>query len=70
MDRIAPSAFPSTPRRFILVPEETALAGSPRIRRYQLSSVGQGARPGRTVPAGVDPARALGPHGLARLEGA
>jgi len=53
-----------------LVPEETALAGSPRIRRYQLSSVGQGARPGRTVSAGVDPARALGPRGLARLEGA
>jgi hypothetical protein len=34
------------PRRFILLPEETADGSSqrPRIRRYQLSSVGQ--RPG------------------------
>ena len=67
---MVPSSNPSAPRRFILVPEETALAGSPRIRRYQLSSVGQGARPGRTVSAGVDPARTLGLRGLARLEGA
>jgi hypothetical protein len=45
MNRSAANTSVSSPRRFILLPEEPVGAplNGPRIRRYQLSSVGQGA---------------------------
>jgi hypothetical protein len=55
MDRSAANQSVSSPRRFILLPEE-AVDGSdhgPRIRRYKLTSVGQGAgRRGAGVSSG------------------
>jgi hypothetical protein len=45
MNRSAANSIVSRPRRFILLPEDSADACShgPRIRRYRLTSVGQGA---------------------------
>jgi hypothetical protein len=44
MNRSAANSSVSLPRRFILLPEETAGGAShgPRIRRYKLTSVGHG----------------------------
>ena len=44
MNRSAANSSVSPPRRFILLPEETVNGSSraPRIRRYRLTSVGQG----------------------------
>ncbi len=49
------NASPNSPRRFLLLPEESVDGHGqrPRIRRYQLSSVGQ-----RPAPNGVDVASA------------
>jgi len=46
MNRSATNSSVSSPRRFILLPEESVDAphNGPRIRRYQLTSVGQGGR--------------------------
>jgi hypothetical protein len=46
MNRSATKSSVSSPRRFILLPEEAVHAphDGPRIRRYQLTSVGQGGR--------------------------
>jgi hypothetical protein len=45
MNRSAANPGDSSPRRFILLPEETTdgVASQPRIRRYQLTRVGRGA---------------------------
>jgi hypothetical protein len=45
MNRSAAKSSETPPRRFILLPEETAdgMASRPRIRRYQLTRVGRGA---------------------------
>ena len=45
MNRSAANSSKSFPRRFVLLPEVQADSGAhgPRIRRYQLTSVGQGA---------------------------
>jgi hypothetical protein len=50
MNRSAANSSDSSPRRFILLPEETAdgVASRPRIRRYQLTRVGRGAGRRRT----------------------
>jgi len=50
MNRLAAKSSDSSPRRFILLPEETADGASsrPRIRRYQLTRVGRGAGRRRT----------------------
>ncbi len=56
MNRIAANSSVSSPRRFILLPEDTAEGTSQgrRIRRYQLTSLGQGAGRGRIRPgAGI-----------------
>jgi hypothetical protein len=51
MNRPAANSSVSLPRRFILLPEETAdrAASRPRIRRYQLTGVGRGAGRGRAI---------------------
>jgi hypothetical protein len=50
MNRSAAKSSDSSPRRFILLPEEKAdgVASRPRIRRYQLTRVGRGAGRRRT----------------------
>jgi len=56
MNRLAAHSTVSPPRRFILLPEETADVSThrPRIRRYRLSSLGQGAGPHRARQLGGD----------------
>jgi len=69
MDRSAANPSVSSPRRFILLPEEPAGGASHgrRIRRYKLSSVGQGAGRQRAGLSGnVSKARIAGE--LDRLE--
>jgi hypothetical protein len=59
MNRLAANQSVSPPRRFILLPEET-VGGSnqgPRIRRYRLTSVGQGADRRRGLGADIATAR-------------
>jgi hypothetical protein len=71
MNRSAANSSVSSPRRFILLPEEQVDApiGSarPRIRRYQLSSVGQGAGRRRAGLSSVDLATARIARELGRL---
>ena len=64
MNRSAANPSVPPPRRFILLPEETATGAShgPRIRRYTLTSVGQGAGRQRIRLSGTDLATA----GIAR----
>jgi hypothetical protein len=70
MNRSAANTSVSSPRRFILLPEETVDAAhdGPRIRRYQLASVGQGAGRRRAGISSVDisTARIAGGHRIAR----
>jgi hypothetical protein len=56
MNRSAANTNDSTPRRFILLPEEAAdgVVSRPRIRRYQLTRVGRGGAPRRRT--GLDEA--------------
>jgi hypothetical protein len=59
MNRLAANSSVTPPRRFILLPEETA-GGSgqgPRIRRYRLTSVGQGVDRRRGLGADIATAR-------------
>jgi len=60
MNRSAANPSASSPRRFILLPEEPAGAPhhGPRIRRYQLTSVGRVAGRRRAELSGVDAATA------------
>jgi hypothetical protein len=69
MDRSANHPSVSSPRRFILLPEEQidAQHRGPRIRRYQLTSVGTGARHGRAGISNVDIATARMTRELGRL---
>jgi hypothetical protein len=69
MNRSAAHSIVSPPRRFILLPEESADASGhgPRIRRYRLTSVGQGADRRRAGPSGVDVATARIARELGRL---
>jgi hypothetical protein len=66
MNRSAANTSVSSPRRFILLPEETVDAphDGPRIRRYQLTSLGQGAGRRRAGISSVDisTARIAGAH--------
>jgi len=69
MNRIAANSIVSSPRRFILLPEDSADGRSQgrRIRRYQLTSLGYGAGRGRFrlgagIPASLS-ARELGRAG-------
>jgi hypothetical protein len=60
MNRSAANSIVSPPpRRFILLPEETGGGSSqgPRIRRYRLTSVGQGADRRRGLGADIATAR-------------
>jgi hypothetical protein len=59
MNRLAANSIVSPPRRFILLPEETVGGSSqgPRIRRYRLTSVGQGADRRRGLGADIAMAR-------------
>jgi hypothetical protein len=56
MNRSAANASVSSPRRFILLPEEPVDAprNGPRIRRYQLTSMGHGAGRRRAGNSNVD----------------
>jgi hypothetical protein len=69
MNRSAANQSVSPPRRFILLPEETVDGSGhgPRIRRYQLTSVGQGAGRRRAGVSGVDLARARTAREVGRL---
>jgi hypothetical protein len=69
MNRSAANSSVSSPRRFILLPEEQVDAPpqGPRIRRYQLSSVGQGAGRRRAGLSSVDLATARIARELGRL---
>jgi len=60
MNRLAANSSVSPPRRFILLPEESAggAPDGPRIRRYKLTSVGQGAARRRAGLGGADIATA------------
>jgi hypothetical protein len=68
MNRSATNSSVSSPRRFILLPEESVDApkSGPRIRRYQLTSVGQGGRR-RAGFSNVDVAMARIARDLGRL---
>jgi hypothetical protein len=62
MNRTAANSTVSPPRRFILLPEDPADGRSQgrRIRRYQLTSIEQGARRGGARPgAGFPSARGV-----------
>jgi hypothetical protein len=67
MDRIAANSIVSSPRRFILLPEDSSGGKSQgrRIRRYQLTSLGHGADRGR-LRLGAGFAAASGVHELGR----
>jgi hypothetical protein len=69
MNRSAANSSVSSPRRFILLPEEPVDAPhhGPRIRRYQLTSVGQGAGRRRADLSSVDLATARIARELGRL---
>jgi len=69
VNRTAANSNVSSPRRFILLPEESADAppNGPRVRRYQLTSVGQGAAYPRAAASTVDFATARIARGLGRL---
>jgi hypothetical protein len=69
MNRKAANANVSPPRRFILLPEDTADGRSQggRIRRYKLTSLGQGAGRGRAWPDAGIPA-ASGAHRAGRAQ--
>jgi hypothetical protein len=69
VNRSAANPSVSPPRRFILLPEESTDGASlgPRIRRYKLSSVGQGAGPQRTGLSGSDLSTARIARELGRL---
>jgi hypothetical protein len=69
MDRSATHSSVSSPRRFILLPEEQVDAQyrGPRIRRYQLTSVGSGAGRRRAGISNVDIATARIARELGRL---
>ncbi len=69
MNRSAANSNVSSPRRFILLPEEPVNAPhhGPRIRRYQLTSVGQGAGRRRTSLSNVDIATARVAREFGRL---
>ncbi len=69
MNRSAANSSVSPPRRFILLPEETA-DGAPsgrRIRRYTLTSVGLGAGRARAGLSGTDVSTARMARELGRL---
>jgi hypothetical protein len=68
MNRSAANASVSSPRRFILLPEETVDAAhtGPRIRRYQLTSMGQGAGRRRAGISNVDKSTARIARGAPR----
>jgi hypothetical protein len=69
MNRSAANSSVSSPRRFILLPEEAVDAPQhgPRVRRYQLTSVGQGAARRRAGIGNVDIATARIARDLGRL---
>ncbi len=69
MNRSANPSSVSSPRRFILLPEEQTDAQhrGPRIRRYQLTSVGTGAGHRRAGISNVDIATARMTRELGRL---
>jgi len=69
VNRSAAKASVSSPRRFILLPEELVDAPhrDPRVRRYQLSSLGQAAGPGHAGISNVDLATARNARELGRL---
>ena len=70
VNRLAANSSPSAPRRFILLPEETALGEpkGPRTRRYKLASVGLGAGRLRTGSSSAEPGAFIA-HGFGRLDG-
>ncbi len=69
MDRSANPSNVSSPRRFILLPEEQVDAQyrGPRIRRYRLTSVGTGAGHRRAGISNVDIATARMTREFGRL---
>jgi len=69
MNRSAANSSASPPRRFILLPEETAVGAphGPRIRRYKLTSVGSGAHPQRSGLDNADVSTAGTARELGRL---
>ena len=69
MNRSAANTNVSSPRRFILLPEEPldVAPHGPRIRRYKLSSVGQGAGRRRADLDNIDLAMARLASELGRL---
>jgi hypothetical protein len=69
VNRSAANPSVPTPRRFILLPEEGADGASlgPRIRRYTLTSVGQGAGRQRADLSGTDVSTARIARELGRL---
>jgi len=70
VNRAAANTSVSSPRRFILLPEELVDAPrqGPRIRRYQLTSVGAGAERRRAGISNVDIAMARIARGTPRRE--
>ncbi len=64
VNQSAANSSVTPPRRFILLPEESAAGAShaPRVRRYKLTSVGSGARPQRLRPGSAE----LSTAGMAR----
>jgi hypothetical protein len=69
MNRSAANSIVSSPRRFILLPEDPADGRSQgrRIRRYQLTSLGQGAGRGRSR-SGAGVAAAPGAREIGRAQ--
>jgi hypothetical protein len=68
VNRTAANPSVSSPRRFILLPEETAeQRHGPRVRRYRLTSVGQGVGLRRGEISSVDVATARIARELGRL---
>jgi hypothetical protein len=70
VNRSAANSSDVRPRRFILLPEETAdgVASRPRIRRYELTRVGRGAGRRRAILGDPDIAMARMACELARLD--
>ncbi len=58
MNRSLSNSMPSTPRRFLLLPEESleTPGRGPRIRRYRLASVARRSGPGGAVRSPQRPA--------------
>ncbi len=69
VNRSAANSSVSPPRRFILLPEESAGGEphGPRIRRYKLTSVGSGANPQRAGLNNADVSTAGMARELGRL---